>query len=67
MPFPNVRISGQEKSDKLWTAAIDENGNSKADLLSTRVQNLELEQQRLTERLASLQVSVGSIPQGEPK
>jgi hypothetical protein len=46
-----------DSADKLWTAAIDSNGDSRAGLLEDRVANLELEQGRLTEQLSSLQVS----------
>jgi hypothetical protein len=45
-----------DSSDKLWTAAIDADGNSRAALLEARVATLELEQGRLTEQLSSIQV-----------
>lgn len=50
-----------DSSDKLWTAAIDENGNSRAALLEARIATLELEQGRFTEQLSSLQVSAATI------
>lgn len=50
-----------DSSDKLWTAAIDENGNSRAALLEARIATLELDQGRLTEQLSSLQVSTVTI------
>lgn len=45
-----------QSSDRLWAAAIDEDGNSKVDLLKTRVDALELQLSRVAEQISSLQV-----------
>ena len=45
-----------DSSDRLWTAAIDAEGNSKADVLSTQVDALKLQVSRLSEQLAAVQV-----------
>jgi hypothetical protein len=57
--FAALETMVADSSDKLWSAAIDENGNSRAALLEARVATLELEQGRLTEQLSSLQVIQG--------
>jgi hypothetical protein len=53
--FAALEAMVADSSDKLWSAAIDENGNSRAALLEARVAALELDQGRLTEQLSSLQ------------
>lgn len=44
-----------QSSDRLWAAAIDASGNSKADLLDTRLSALELQLSRIAEQISSLQ------------
>ena len=55
-----LQIMVATSSDKLWTAAIDSAGNSRAALLEARVDALELDQARLTEQLSSL--AIGQKP-----
>jgi hypothetical protein len=45
-----------DSSDRLWSAAIDDQGQSKADKLASRVEALELIVSRLNEQLSTLQV-----------
>ena len=43
-------------SDKLWSAAIDDQGKSKADELKSRLDALELIISRLSEQLSTIQI-----------
>lgn len=45
-----------QSSDRLWTAAITEDGKSRAGLLEDRVKALELIVSRQDEQLSSLQI-----------
>ena len=51
-----------DSSDKLWSAAIDKDGHSRAGLLEERMKNAELDISRLGEQLSSLRVSGTRIP-----
>lgn len=48
-----------QSSDRLWTAAITDKGESKADLLATRLDAAELQLSRMAEQISSLQIKGG--------